>query len=66
MFAVDEATIEAIHRALDEGGELSAIVELRWHFPLTTDNAQARLCVRAIASWRPVPAPKKDARKARH
>jgi hypothetical protein len=66
MFAVDEAAIEAIRRALDEGGELSAIVELRRHFPLITDNAQARLCVRAIASWQPVPAPKKDSRKARH
>jgi hypothetical protein len=62
MFAVDEATIEAIHRALDEGGELSAIVELRRHFPLITDNAQARLCVRAIASWQPVPASNKALR----
>ncbi len=58
MFAIDEAAIEAI-RALDEGGELSAIVELRRHFPLITDNAQAGLCVRAIASWQPVPAPTK-------
>jgi hypothetical protein len=49
MFAIDEATIEAIRRALDEGGELSAIVELRRHFPLITDNAKARLCVPIIA-----------------
>jgi hypothetical protein len=46
MFAIDEATIEAIRRALDEGGELSVIVKLRRRFPLITDNAQARLCVR--------------------
>jgi hypothetical protein len=62
MFAVDEATIEAIRCALDEGGELSAVVELRRHFPLITDNAEARLCVRAIASWQPVAAPKKGLR----
>jgi hypothetical protein len=31
MFLVDEATIEAIHRALDEGGEWSAVIELRRH-----------------------------------
>jgi hypothetical protein len=62
MFAVDEVAIEAIRRALDEGGELSAIVELRRHFPLITDNAQARLCVRIITSWQPVPAPNKGVR----
>ncbi len=45
MFAVDEPTAEAIRRAWDEGGELSAVVELPRHFPLITDNAQARLCV---------------------
>jgi hypothetical protein len=64
MFALDEATSEAIHRAFDEGGELSAVVELRRHFPLIADNARARLCVRIIANWRP--SPKKDSRKARH
>ncbi len=36
MFAVDEATAEAIRRALREGGELSAVVELRRHVPLLT------------------------------
>jgi hypothetical protein len=68
MFAIDEAAIEAVRRALDEGGELSAIAELRRHFPLITDNAQARLCVRAIASWQPVPTPNRALRnsKRRH
>jgi hypothetical protein len=33
-FAIDEATIEAIRRALDEGGELSAIAELHRHMRL--------------------------------
>jgi hypothetical protein len=41
MFAVEEATAEAI-RAFDHGGELSAVIELRRHFPLITDNKQAR------------------------
>jgi hypothetical protein len=57
MFLVDEATADAIRRAWDEGGELSAVVELRRHFPLITDNANARRCVRAIAGWAPQPAP---------
>ena len=56
MFAVDELTAEAIRHTLNESGELAAIVELRRHFPLIDDNARARLCVRAIASWRPLPA----------
>jgi hypothetical protein len=56
MFAVDEATAEAIRHALDQG-ELSAVVELRRHFPLITDNEQARRCVRAIATWKPLPSP---------
>ncbi len=57
MFLVDEATAEAIRRAWDEGGELSAVVELRRHFPLITDGENARRCVRAIVGWAPRPAP---------
>lgn len=57
MFLVDEATADAIRRAWDEGGELSAVVELRRHFPLIADNANARRCVRAIVGWTPQPAP---------
>jgi hypothetical protein len=55
MFVVDESIADAIRRAYDEGGELSAVVELRRHFPGITDNANARLCVRAIAGWQPLP-----------
>jgi len=40
MFCVDEATAEAIRRVFDEEGELSAVLELRRHFPLITDNAR--------------------------
>jgi hypothetical protein len=57
MFTVDEATAAAIRAAFDQGGELSAMVELRRHFPLIRDNEQARACVRTIASWKPL-APK--------
>ena len=66
MFAVDEATAEAIRRAYDEGGELSGIVEFRRHFPLITDNAKAGECVRIIAGWKPAPEwPQQPARQSR-
>ncbi len=57
MFCVDEATAEAIRRVFDEEGELSAVLELRRHFPLITDNARGRECVRIIAGWRPASPP---------
>ena len=55
MFCVDEPTAEAIRRVFHEDGELSAVVELRRHFPAITDMARGRECVRAIAGWRPLP-----------
>jgi hypothetical protein len=65
MFVVDEAAATAIRSALQQGGELSAVVELRRHFPLITDNAEARGCVRTIANWKPLPTAKpKRARRA--
>jgi len=54
MFAVDELTTQAICDALEQGGELSAVAELRRRFPLITDNAEARRCVRIIAGWTPL------------
>ena len=54
MFTVDEPTAEAIRRAVEDGGELSGVVELRRHFPLITDNEHARRCVRVIAGWKPI------------
>jgi hypothetical protein len=59
MFTVDEATAEAIRRAVDHGGELAGVVELRRYFPLLadTDNAQARRCVQMILGWRPLADP---------
>jgi len=59
MFCVDEETAAAIRRVFNEDGELSAVVELRRHFPLITDNARGRECVRIIAGWQPVPPPAK-------
>ena len=56
MFVVDEETAAAIRRAWEAGGELAGVVELRRHFPLVTDNEQARRCVRAIVGWAPRPA----------
>jgi hypothetical protein len=58
MFVVDAPTAAAIRKAYVESGELSAVVELRRHFPGIADNENARLCVRSIASWQPLP-PKK-------
>src|SRR3954471_7829740 len=57
MFAVDECTARAIRRAYEDGGELAGVVELRRHFPLIADNSHARLCVLAIAGWKPLPEP---------
>ena len=34
--------------------------ELRRHFPLIADNAHARLCVRAIAGWKPLTDPSQN------
>ena len=56
MFVVDEETAAAIRRAWEQGGELAGVVELRRHFPLITDNAHARRCVRAIVGWGARPA----------
>jgi hypothetical protein len=55
MFSVDEATAAAIRQVFEDSGELSAVVELRRHFPGITNNENARLCVRAIAGWKPLP-----------
>ena len=63
MFAVDEATADAIRRAWREGGELSGVVEFRRHFPAITDHARARLCVRTIVGWAALPATEKGRAK---
>ena len=55
MFVVDAPTAAAIRKAYVESGELSAMGELRRHFPGIVDNENARRCVRSIASWQPLP-----------
>ena len=63
MFTVDEPTAEAIRRAVEDGGELAGVVELRRHFPLINDNANARRCVRVIAGRTPLADPPRTAGK---
>jgi hypothetical protein len=57
MFCVSESEAAAIRAAYEQGGELSAAIELRRLFPGITDNAKARECARAIAGWTPLPTP---------
>src|SRR5947209_7204681 len=54
MFTVDDAIAEAIRRAWHEGGELAGVLEFQRHFPLISDHAKARECVRIIAGWKPL------------
>ena len=57
MFAVDDATAEAIRRLLAESGELAAAVEVRRLFPGIPDLAKARDCAWIIGGWKPLPPP---------
>jgi hypothetical protein len=54
MFSVTETEAAAIRRVFEEEGELSAMIELRRHFPGITDNVQARDWARTIAGWKPL------------
>jgi len=65
MFTVSGSVVEAIRRAYEAGGDLSGVVELRRHFPGIADSENARLCVRTIASWTPLP-PRPQARGRRN
>jgi hypothetical protein len=56
MVAVSEAEATAtIRDAFNEGGELSAVVELRRLFPALADCENTRICAQTIASWEPHP-----------
>jgi hypothetical protein len=55
MFVVSELDAAAIRAAFDQGGELSAAVELRRLFPGLANNENTRLCARTIAGWQPLP-----------
>ena len=63
MFVVSEEAAAAIRCAYEQDGELSAVIELRRHFPGVVDNVQARDCARAIAGWAPLPVPQVKARR---
>jgi hypothetical protein len=56
MFVVSEEAVAAIRSAYEQGGDLSAAIEVRRLFPGVTDNAKARACARTIAGWTPLPA----------
>jgi len=64
MFVVSEADAAAIRTAYEQGGELSAAIELRRLFPGITDNENARRCARSIAGWTPLPVPNVKQRPA--
>ena len=57
MFCVTESDAAAIRTAFDQGGELSAAVELRRLFPGVSDLVKARAWARTIASWKPPSVP---------
>jgi hypothetical protein len=55
MFVVSEAEAAGIRTAFEQSGELAVALEFRRLFPLITDIAEARECVRTIAGWKPLP-----------
>ncbi|WP_377807861.1 hypothetical protein ABNQ38_14355 (plasmid) [Azospirillum sp. A29] len=55
MFVVSKEMAEAVQRVFHEQGEWPAVAELRRHVHIA-DNANALQAVRAIASWRTLPA----------
>jgi hypothetical protein len=65
MFVVSEAEAAAIRTAFEQGGELSAAVELRQLFPLITDIAEARECARTIVGWKPLPTTARPVKRMR-
>jgi len=65
MFMVSEADAAAIRAAFEQGGELSAAVELRRRFPGITDNVKARDFAMTIAGWQPHPLPSAPAKTRR-
>ena len=52
MFIVSESEAEAIRRAYEDGGELSAAVELRRLFPGIADNGLVVTSVPKVPIWK--------------
>jgi hypothetical protein len=65
VFSVTEAEAATIRAAFDQDGELSAAAELRRIFPGITNSETARICVRSIAGWTPLPTMQRPPRKRR-
>ena len=63
MFSVTEEEAAAIRAVYEQGGELSAAVELRRRFPAIESTAQARECARIIAGWKPLAVPLRPVRR---
>jgi hypothetical protein len=59
MFVVSEIEAATIRAVFEKDGEFSAAIELRRLFPGITDTAKARIHVRMIAGWKPLPAPER-------
>jgi hypothetical protein len=55
MFVVSEAEAAAIRTAYEQGGGVSAAIELRRLFPGLANNENTRICARTIAGWQPLP-----------
>ena len=65
MFVVNEADAAAIRAAYEQGGELSAVVELRRLFPGLANNENTRACALSIAGWEPRPPALEKPRRGR-
>jgi hypothetical protein len=63
MFMVSADEAAAIRAAFNEGGELSAAVEVRRLFRGIDSMDKARECARMIAGWTPLPPPPKPKRR---
>jgi hypothetical protein len=51
MFVVSDSAAAAIRTAMDQSGELGAVVELRRLYPGIRDFAHAQQCARMITGW---------------
>ena len=54
MFSISDKDIAAIQAAFEQGGQLSATIEVRRIFPGIPDNAAALRVALTVAGWEPV------------
>ena len=60
---MSESEAAAILQAWQDGGEPSAVAELRRFFPLIGGDEDARRCVRAVVGWAPPAGPEPGAER---